>query len=231
MRDGLLVAFSGYSRALYQPALERQLSDAGVPWLYCHDTAFSWRRRTLWQREVAAARPNHLIAFIDATDFLFFGDSDELAEKIESLGPVSFAAQKDCWPHPEKADRYRIRAPKTSPWCYLNSCGPAGRGRDIAAAIDYGWARYPIQTDEHRDTDTRFYTDLYLDGFGHLDQSCVLTQVMLFTKPGEVIVEDGRHGRIYNTVTRSWPSFMHVNWREPLPAGIVLPKVDEPERG
>ena len=213
----LIATYSDELKGYYEP-LRDQVAASGVDFLYqpAEPGTFSWRKLIDWELAVAKSYPDALIAFCDAWDMLYFGSRKEFAEVVGAQ-PLLFHTDRQCWPHPEKATKYHQRVPTVqyvSPWFYVNGTGPAGTGSAIAEAIEYGLANFPITDDSKdvhdlsKDNDQRFFTDVYLAGFGVLDTRCALSQSLVSIAPGELAVRDGR---LYNKITGTYPLFVHAN--------------------
>jgi hypothetical protein len=211
-------------------ALERSLARKGVPFLFQMESGpWSWERKIRWELEVSKQHEDGLLVFIDAFDYLFLGELTEL-EQVVSEQPLLFSTDRGATPFPDKrlAPHYDIRRKKESPWCYLNGSGPAGKGWAIAEAIEYGLPKFPIippSKDWPRGgTDQLWWTMVYLNGFGKLDQECRLTQALYDrdNAPYWVTTDLGyTNGRIYNTVTDTWPQFVHATGN----SWIAIPEV------
>lgn len=211
MTDHLLIATAADCTKGYYESLKEQVVAAGVDFIYQPIKPFSWRKLIQWELAVARTYPKALIAFCDTWDMLYFGSRKEF-EAIVGAQPLLFHAEKLCWPHHEKAVEYPYCP---TPWKYVNGTGPAGVGEKIAEAIEFGLAQFPIvgdagdlHTTPPPDNDQRFYTDIYLSGFGDLDTKCRLSQSLVDVKTGELSVQDGR---LVNKVTGSKPLFVHAN--------------------
>lgn len=225
MKDPLVVAIFD-RKSGYQNVMESQLKGAGVDYLPVPIPHFSWRERALRTKQVAETFPNRFLFFVDAWDTLFLGTAADLSHCVhESM--VTFAASKRCWPDDRHGD-YNVRQEfgSVSRWRYLNSNPMAGYGSEIARLIEYGWQRWPIVGDsadpgvETGDVCERFYTHLYLDAppeFSnrvHIDTRCAMSQIFLCSAPQEIAIHAPR---IFNTVTRSYPVFLHLNGQVQLP--------------
>lgn len=213
----------------YQTYLEQQLADAKIE---RHDMVidpFSWRTQLIATRDAGLKFPYRLLLVIDAWDQVLLGSKRDLTKHAESalLGHVTLAGAKNCWPDDRKADYLRRRGPEASPWQYINNSPLAGLGRDIAASIDWGLANIAWHgnsdtvNDPAKEVPERFWTRLYLDGPSDLhlriDTQCELNQIGVGLEEGEVLI---KRGRIYNTVTETWPIFLHLNGGMRLPMGL-----------
>ena len=210
MTDHLLIATAADCQKGYFEDLKQQVISAGVDFMYQPITPFSWKKLVDWEYALAKTYPKALIAFCDAWDMLYFGSRKEF-EDVVGAQPLLLHAEKLCWPHPEKVALY---PPHASPWRYVNGTGPAGTGAAIAEVIEYGMEHFPLvegTKDVHdvtQDNDQRFFTDIYLAGYGTLDTDCRLSQSLVQTANGEFAVKGGR---LMNKVTGSRPLFVHAN--------------------
>jgi hypothetical protein len=243
MNEPLIVLIYSF-KADYQPLLEWQLKRAGLETHHVVDPDFSWRRRQLLTRDVAAQNPDRLLIYPDAWDTVLLGTKDEIL-RLPLEGSVTVAGAKVCWPDPRQEDYARKyeaslvdkvwRTPKPiSLWRYVNSNPLAGLGRDIARAIDWGWERFPLKGDssdvrvEDGEVCERFWTSLFLDGpkdlHMRIDSGCYLNQTWLCIEPEDYLIARTRTNepnRLMNRKTGSWPIFLHLNGKHLLPDGLV----------
>jgi hypothetical protein len=170
-----------------------------------HLGKWDWGIWLNWQMARCRVYPNDDLVFVDAYDTLFIGDPKELRELVASE-PLVHSSCKECWPIKEREEHYP-EAP--GPWKFLNSCGPAGKGSAILKALDYGMSHFPYPHPPlDRDNDQRFWTDVYLSGFGSLDWDCRIWQDLHKLKQDEVGI---RFGRLYNDVHKTFPNFIHAS--------------------
>ena len=206
-----------YSHALgFQDILLEQLDRGGVETLRRVVVPFSWKQKVLCVRDLATKHPDDVLIVLDTWDTSFLGTKQELLDLHLEEG-ITFAATGLCWPKPELESFY---PPSDSPWRFLNSTPMAGLGRNIKAAIDWGWNRFPIKGDTTRlwdsndDIDMRFWTDLYLQGRDlfeiKLDTECRLAQTMCGLRDGQLFL-DGPRKRAVNCVHGTEPIFLHAN--------------------
>ena len=219
-----LLAVMIYSnRGGQQNRLERQLADQKIPLLQYTIPDFSWRRRTLASLDIARNYPDRVLLFLDAWDTLLLGTREEI-EALPLDEGVTFAAQKFCWPDEAREPEY----PKhNSPWRFINSNPMVGRGESIAAALSWGWERFPLTGDtnscEDYDVDERFLTNLYLSEARckfniKLDTKCELNQIFLASVPGDLWLENGR---LFNMIHGTCPIFVHFNGHTNIPEGLL----------
>lgn len=205
-------------------ALERSLTKAKIPF-YTHieGRPWLWRRKIDWELELTSAHPTDLFVFIDTFDYLFVGDADEL-KSLLSRQPLLFSTDKGVspWPYVHYAKFYDLYRPRLSEWCWLNGSGPAGRGEAIADSIRYGQLHFELI---ERETDQVFWSNVYLDGFGELDQACELTQALYYAEKGDFGVH---RGRFVNLRTGSRPQFIHASGRSwhMIPKALIPAEVE-----
>lgn len=214
----------------YQTYLEQQLKEAKIERLDVLIEPFSWRRQLLATHQAATRFPDRLLLVIDAWDQVLLGTKRDLITHAESalLGHVTLAGAKNCWPDDRKADFVKRRGYEASPWQYINNSPLAGLGSDIARAIEWGLPNIEwtgdsaLVNDPDGEVPERFWTRLYLDGPRDLnlriDTQCELNQIFVGVKEGELVI---RKGRIFNTVTETWPIFLHLNDHATLPYGLA----------
>lgn len=181
----------------------------------CHieNEGWDWSQRMTWMFKISHARPSEILIFLDPYDTLFIGNVEELTGFLEKQ-PLLISATKRCWPHPGKQPFYEEKNPgMASPWRYVNPGVIAGKGGDISAAIAYGMRNFPITRSvpgtpmHNQDNDQRFWTDLYLSGYGLLDYQCELSQNLAWCTKDDFGFKDGR---LHNLVTGSRPHFIHA---------------------
>lgn len=190
-------------------AYERSLIRAGIPFeAYIDGRPFKWEYKVLWQLDTVKKNLNDHFVFTDAYDVLFVGTQKELADTITPYRLV-FTTDRmndegNPWPRPHMKKYYDVHREAISPWRFLNGSGPVGHGHKIAAAIEFGMKAW---TFPEEGTDQAFWTQVYLSGWGELDQNCTISQALWNMKDGEFGVKDGR---FLNLVTGSKPQFIHA---------------------
>ena len=194
-------------------ALERSLERKGVPFFFFMEGGpWSWERKVQWEYEQASAHPDDNFVFIDAFDYLFVGEKEELDGIVQSV-PLGFScdAGRKPWPEAELAPSYDHRRKKITPWCWLNGSGPFGKGAKIAEAAEFGLKRFQWLPAE---TDQTFWTRVFLYGYGELDQTCMMTQALYDSaQPAPHVTPHVslHNGRPVNTLTLSRPQFLHAS--------------------
>lgn len=173
--------------------------------LTMHSGKWDWGVWLDWQKEKCQENPDENMVFVDAYDTLFIGDAKELDEEV-SRWDLIHSTCKNCWPIPAR-EKFYPEVP--GPWKYLNSCGPAGTGHAIERALDYGMSHFPYPHPLlNRDNDQRFWTDVYLSGYGELDWRCEIWQDLHLASDNDLGIKDGR---IKNLVHNTWPQFLHAS--------------------
>lgn len=213
----------------YQEELEKRLHEESIDYLCVFIEPFSWRLRVLKTLEIAKEYPGRPLVFVDAWDTLLLGTKAELESWFFSHTGITLAASKKCWPDTERYLDYNVKqsGKVMTAWRYVNSNPMAGLGRDIAAAMEWTWAKAPLEGDS---SDTRepngnvcerFYTTMYLDApldSVKVDSVCRLNQIFLCSTPGDLYVANGR---IHNLRTGSKPIFMHLNGKIEFPLELL----------
>jgi len=200
---------------LHYKELEDSCRKRDVPlFAYIETGPWTWRRKVEWELELCQQHPEDHFVFIDAYDYLFVGDVKELEMVVKHyllLFPVDKNQGIGPWPYRELGVHFDKRRKITSPWNYLNGSGPAGQGKHIRDAIEEGLKIFPWDWIEHA-TDQIFWTHVYLNGWGELDQEVVLTHPLWGVEEGgtELGYKDGR---LVNLVTMSRPQFIHASGR------------------
>ena len=203
---------------------ERSLIRAGIPFeTYIDGRPFKWENRVRWQLEMVRRNPSDHFVFTDAYDVLFVGTKNEL---LDAVFPhlLMFTTDRmnddgNPWPQPHIRKHYDERREATSPWRFLNGSGPVGHGYAIASAIEFGLGEWEFP---ENGTDQAFWTQVYLSGWGDLDQDCNISQALWNMKDGEFGVKDGR---FLNLITGSKPQFIHAtgNMWPFIPLSLIPP--------
>ena len=192
------------------PELLRSL-EGKVPY-ECHIVSgeFTWDKVVQWQLEMTLRYATETLIFVDAYDTLFVGDPSRL-EELVSGEDIVYCADKRCWPDETLSHRF---PDVDSPWRYLNGSVMAGKGAKIHNAIQLGLATAPIKpmvndgrSIYYQDNDQRFWIDVYLRGRGGLDTECQVFQNLSAIEDSDFRV---KRGRFYNTVTGTYPQFIHA---------------------
>lgn len=205
-------------------ALERSLMLADVPFEATVRTGpWSWRKKVQWELEMCERYPDDHLVFIDTFDVLFVGDKDTL-EEIVTRQPLLFQADRGeaPWPVPAFAEAYEKRRKAISPWRWINGSGPAGRAEAIASAIRAGANFNFPESDLY--TDQFWWTQVYLAGYGELDQKCELALTLYYSEEGDYTLKDGK---VHNNITGTSPQFIHASghswcW---IPEELIPPEI------
>ena len=214
-----------------QDRLERKLFDQEIPVISHSIQKFGWKARVLESLKIAKDNPDDILIFLDAWDMLMLGTRQEL-ETLSLDEGITFAAQKFCYPHENRKPEYDAIQPKdVGQWRFINSNPMAGLGRNIAAAIEWGWERFPIKYNTNvthmyfDNIDERFLTDLYLsearDKFNiKLDTRCQLNQIFLASIEGDLWLDAGKR-RVFNVPHETYPVFIHFNGHSNPPEALL----------
>ena len=200
------------------PELMKSIRGKIVHIVHMESEGWDWTVRVEWQLKICQTYPEDILIFLDSYDCLFIGDVDELKDLLEKLlgeNTMLLSTTKNCWPHPGKRPYYEAKDPTiTSPWRYVNGMGPTGKGHVLAKALKFGIERFPIKKcipgipiHNQEDVDQRFWTDIYLSGYGTLDHQCEMSQNLAHMKEGDLGFKDKR---LINTITGSRPHFLHA---------------------
>lgn len=206
----VLVAMAANKPGGYQPIFLRQLREAGVPYMSEYLPNFTWAKRLEWMKLIAQSRSSTHIVFTDAWDMLFFGTKEGLEEEADwMIEPILFGAEKNCFPTPGLAPLY---PDYPHPWKYLNAgCFMVRREwlADFLAQFDLSGVK----------DDQEFWTHRFLyDNIGDLDYECRLVQNLFMWEKGELV----GHTRPYNTITDTFPIFIHANGKSSLPPSVEM---------
>jgi hypothetical protein len=187
-------------------ALERSFRNAGIYYhLAVHGGPWSWEGKVRWELDMVRRYPKDHFVFIDAFDYLFVGDPDRLRE-IATSRPLIFSTDRGerPWPHPHYDVLYDQRRTARTPWRWLNGSGPTGSAEAIREAIESRLDKSPFF---EPGTDQLFWTEVYLQGYGELDQDCKLTLTLWGSDEGDYTF-DGK--KIINNITGTSPQFIHA---------------------
>lgn len=207
----IVIATAADCKKGFYDDLARQVKGAGLSLIYEEIKPFSWAGMIEWELEVSRAHSTDIVCFVDTWDFLLQGCA---ADIVAALGnsDLLFHSEATCWPEPHKADLYPIPPPPNalSRFRYVNGTGPCGYGAAIAEAIEYGQREFPIKGRESSifaDNDQRFWTDVFLSGYGRIDYTCRLSVALNAVEPSEFVIAE-RKLRLFTGVT---PAFVHAN--------------------
>lgn len=153
--------------------------------------------------------------YTDAFDTLALGGPEEVIGKMESMQmdmrldgrfKMLISAEKNCYPHPERADRYPDPG---TPWRFVNGGG-------WIAEIEYFkylCGKENLNSGSH---DQVWLMDAYLNNREEirLDSNCEIFQTIAFSREDEwdwVVSSDSRGTRLKNIGTNTLPVFFHGN--------------------
>lgn len=180
---------------------------------------------------------DYLKANPDITHFFYSDSYDTIAtdtmeaalSRVNNKDGILMSAERACYPHPDKEPRY----PKhESPFHFINGGGWFCNSEAFIKAVDTNPLTYELN-------DQVWFTDLFLNHpeYVELDYNCEVFQTIAFCPPenfefSEVIGEVGKtRDKIiigskgvypYNTVTKSFPIFIHGNGHTPLTQFLPL---------
>lgn len=146
---------------------------------------------------------NRLIIGCDTFDLFPVAGEREILEKYHQLCPnneVLFSAELTCWPDKSLANKYPS---SMTGYRYLNSGSFMGYRDDLLTLVSGAQV-------SNTDDDQLYFTRLFLgtDSNIILDHHCQLFQTLAGTNGTDIRL---CRNRIYNTVTNSYPVFIHGN--------------------
>lgn len=207
-------------------AYERSLMQADIPFeTTIRGGKWTWLGKIKWELEMCEKYPNETLIFTDAFDYLFVGTKEGLGE-IVSRQPLLFSCDRGehPWPTPALESAYDQRRKRLSPWCWVNGSGPAGKASEIAKAIRHG-LQFPFPEGKHF-TDQMFWHQVYLQGFGELDQMCEMTLTLYWSEEGDYTLTKDK--KIVNNITGTSPQFIHASGRSWcwIPEELIPPPIE-----
>lgn len=161
--------------------------------------------------------------YTDAWDTVALGTMEEAISNLpEDKEIILFGAERACYPHPDKADRYPAH---DSPWKYLNGGNWFASAAKFIEMVD---SDYPNNLDIN---DQAYFTDRLLAGWITLDYECKIFQTIAFCPESDFWFSTGVESltfkpneiscrtitRIGNNVTNTFPIFFHGNGHTPMP--------------
>ena len=196
----------GGTQAIYL----KQLRAAGVPYVTEFIPGFTWAKRLEWMKNFSRGKKDTCLVFTDAWDVLFFGTKEELHDEAEWMcTQIVFGAERNCFPDPHLALLY---PEYPFPWKYLNA------GVIMAEAEWLGDFLSQFDLSIIRD-DQEFWTHRFLyDNLGDIDYECRLVHNLFQGEKGDLT----GNVRPYNTITESFPLFIHANGKASLPACVEM---------
>lgn len=185
--------------------LEQSLIKHG--WDY-HFIIHEWRGfgdKILKTYEYLKANPDITHFFYsDSYDTIVVNTMEFALSRVRSLDGIVMSAERACYPHPDKAVLY----PKCdSPFMFVNGGGWFCNSQAFIKAVDEN----PLSVETN---DQVWFTDLFLkqDGTVYLDVYCNVFQTIAFCPEDNFEVTD----KVYNTITKTYPVFIHGNGHTPL---------------
>lgn len=142
--------------------------------------------------------------YSDSYDTIVTGTMEEALSRITDFECILMSAERGCYPHPEKESRY----PKhESPWHFVNGGGWFCHSELFCEMVDRNQLTYNT-------VDQVWFTELFLNNPDKvlLDYNCEIFQTIAFCPASDFKITD----RVLNTVTKSFPIFIHGNGHTPL---------------
>ena len=152
--------------------------------------------------------------YTDSYDTIVTKTMEETLKHIKDFDCILMSAERGCYPHPDKEARY----PKhDSPWHFVNGGGWFCNSELFCKMLEltpYGSCL----------NDQVWFTDLFLDNpdYVKLDYNCEIFQTVGFCPDSDFEVTD----KVYNTVTKQFPTFIHGNGHTPIDRFLPLIKTD-----
>ena len=150
--------------------------------------------------------------YSDAWDTMAFGTMEEALKQIPDKDVILFSAERACYPHPDKAEKYPHNI---SPWHFLNGGGWFASSELFCKMVD----KYPLDS---ATVDQVYFTDRFLDQDCEieLDYDCKVFQTIAFCPETDFIFVDKYMNQIinkpFNTYTETFPIFFHGNGHTPM---------------
>lgn len=138
--------------------------------------------------------------YTDSYDTIVLNTMETTLSKIKNKDLILLSAERACYPHPEKEALY----PKhESPFHFVNGGGWFCNSEIFKAAVETNPLTY-------EDVDQVWFTDLFLNHpeYVKLDYLCDVFQTIAFCPESDFEIIDDY---IYNTVTKSMPTYLHGN--------------------
>lgn len=136
----------------------------------------------------------------DAYDTYCLLPPQDMPWQYEEINGVIVSGEKQCYPHPEKAQHFT----DASPWRYPNSGQLYGRSSILLDLV----AKYPFPD---ADNDQIWYTDRAIAGEVIVDVECNLFQSIAFEEPGDFDFFPNDRFKLRNRRTGTFPLFAHGN--------------------
>ena len=172
---------------------------------YIKTGSWSWRDKVEWELELTLQHSEDYFIFTDSYDFLCVGDVSRMYEVVKER-EILLPCDRLCHPF-NLIKEYDNRRKAISPWQFVCGSGPAGQGKYISKAIEWGLQRYGWVG--RGANDQSFWTFVYLyGGFGELDQQCKLSCHLYDAQEGDLRVNKDK--TVTNMITGEDPQFLHA---------------------
>jgi len=193
--------------------LQRSLKKYG--WNY-HIITHEWQGfgdKILKTYEYLKANPSITHFFYsDSYDSIVTKSMEEAFISIKDYDCILMSTERGCYPHPDKEKLY----PKhDSPFHFVNGGGWFCNAEVFKKAVETN----PLTVNT---VDQVWFTDLFLNHpeYVNLDYDCNTFQTVAFCPDTDFIIGD----TIYNTVTHSFPAFIHGNGHTPIDKFLTILK-------
>lgn len=188
---------------------EEQLANAGIPLCLEVDQAANYPKgmRTLGDHVknlrfwLAKHGDCENIVFSDAWDVLFYGNAEQVVEKIPERG-VLLAAERNCFPDGHLAGKFV----GLTPWKFANGGVLAARTEELRKWLD-GVERHPLYQPNLLDQEWFNLRLLEGDPLIRIDRQCELFYCM-HLDAGEMGFQNGHP---FIATTQTHPQFIHFN--------------------
>lgn len=148
--------------------------------------------------------------YSDSYDTIVLDTMENTLAKIKDFDCILMSAERACYPHPEKAERY----PHTdSPFKYVNGGGWFCNSSVFCLAVETN----PLTV---HTVDQVWFTDLFLNNeYVKLDTNCEVFQTIAFCEEGDFRMLDVYYLNkqvVLNWITQTTPTFWHGNGHTPM---------------
>lgn len=152
--------------------------------------------------------------YSDSYDSIVTKSMQDALIDIKYYDCILMSAERGCYPHPEKEKLY----PKhDSPFHFVNGGGWFCNSEVFKKAVETN----PLTVDT---VDQVWFTDLFLNHpeYVKLDYGCKIFQTVAFCPDSDFIINN----KVYNTVTNSYPAFIHGNGHTPIDKFLTILKTE-----
>ena len=142
--------------------------------------------------------------YSDSYDTIVLETMEDALLKIKDFDGILLSAERACYPHPDKEARY----PKhESPFHFVNGGGWFCNSQAFQSLMEYNMPT--VET-----VDQVWFTDRFLSGTPliKLDYNCEVFQTISHCPDDNFILTD----KVYNTITKTFPIFVHGNGHTPM---------------